>query len=102
MRISLVSLVDTVRVVTRGAYEQVLIVPIAVGGSALRRWIPGGDLHSRIVDTKLQLDAAGIRITHVLWHQGERDSELDTPAAEYSAQFGAFVAGLRELGIDLP
>jgi hypothetical protein len=80
----------------------VLIVPIAVGGSALYRWIPGGDLHTRIVGAKLRLDDAGIRITHVLWHQGERDSELDTPAAEYGAQFGAFVAGLRELGIDAP
>jgi hypothetical protein len=88
--------------VSRKQYDQVLIVPIAVGGSALRRWPPGGDLHSRVVDAKLRLDAAGIRITHVLWHQGERDAELDTPADEYSARFGAFVSGLRELGIDAP
>jgi len=86
----------------RGRYDQVLIVPVAVGGSALRRWIPGGDLHSRIVAAKLQLDAAGIRVTHVLWHQGERDAELDTPADQYIEQFGAFVDGLRELGIDAP
>jgi hypothetical protein len=88
--------------VTRGQYDQVLIAPVAVGGSALRRWIPGGDLHSRIVDAKLRLDDAGIRVTHVLWHQGERDSSLDTPPDHYIAQFGAFVAGLRELGIDAP
>ena len=88
--------------VARGEYEQVLIVPIAVGGSALRRWIPGGDLHGRLVETKLGLDAAGIRVTHVLWHQGERDAELGTPADAYTEQFGALVGTLRELGIDAP
>lgn len=88
--------------VSRKLYDQVLIVPIAVSGSALRRWTPGGDLHGRIVDAKLRLHAAGLRITHVLWHQGERDAALDTPAAEYTAQFGAFLSGLRELGIDAP
>jgi hypothetical protein len=88
--------------VSRGEYEQVLIAPIAVGGSALRRWIPGGDLHTRLVETQLRLERAGLRVTHVLWHQGERDAELDTPADEYTEQFGALVATLRELGIDAP
>jgi len=88
--------------VARGLYDQVLIVPVAVGGSALRRWIPGGDLHGRLVEAKLRLDAAGVRVTHVLWHEGERDAELATPADEYAAQFAKLVASLREIGIDAP
>jgi hypothetical protein len=88
--------------VSRGDYDQVLLVPIAVGGSALRRWIPGGDLHGRIVEAKLGLEAAGVRITHVLWHQGERDAETGVSSDEYVEQFGALVATLRELGIDAP
>jgi len=88
--------------VSRGDYQQVLIAPIAVGGSALSRWLPGGDLHTRWVETKLKLDAAGIAVTHVLWHQGERDAQLGTSTEAYTEQFGALVATLRELGIDAP
>jgi hypothetical protein len=88
--------------VARGDYEQVLIAPVAVGGSALRRWIPGGDLHVRLVETKRRLDAVGVHVTHVLWHQGERDAELATPGDVYTEEFGKLVASLRELGIDAP
>jgi hypothetical protein len=88
--------------VARGDYDQVLIAPIAVGGSALRRWVPGGDLHRRLVETDERLDAAGLRVTHVLWHQGERDAELGTSSEDYARQFGELVGALRELGIDAP
>jgi hypothetical protein len=88
--------------VSRGSYDQVLIAPIAVGGSALSRWIPGGDLHRRLVETRRRLQAAGIEVTHVLWHQGERDAELGTSAEQYTEQFGKLVASLRGLGIGAP
>lgn len=83
-------------------YRRVLIVPIGIGGTELARWTPGGDLHLRVENTARMLAEAGIRPTHVLWHQGESDMVADTPPQEYVAQFSALVASMAELGIDAP
>ena len=85
-----------------GVYRQVMIVPIGIGGTELARWVPGGDLHARVEKTVAQLTRAGIRPTHVLWHQGESDVHADTPTEQYVAQFGALAASLAEQGIDAP
>jgi hypothetical protein len=81
-------------------FERVVIVPIAVGGSGIRRWAPGGDLFPRIGRAKAALDAAGLAPTHVLWHQGESDVARDPEL--YIRQFSAMLAEMRALGIDAP
>lgn len=83
-----------------GLFDRVVIAPIAVGGSGIRRWVPGGDLHPRIGRAQAGLEAAGLRATHVLWHQGESDVRRDP--ALYESQFAAILAAMRDLGIDAP
>ncbi len=85
-----------------GLYRRVLIVPIGIGGTLLAPWAAGGELHVRVENTARMLARAGIRPTHVLWHQGESDVVADTPPEEYVEQFRALVAALAELGIDAP
>lgn len=88
--------------VSEGLYRRVLIAPFGIGGTELVRWTPGGDLHVRVEKTASMLADAGIRPTHVLWHQGESDVVADTPPEEYVAQFQALVTALADLGIDAP
>lgn len=84
-------------------YDKVLIVPLGIGGTAIDRWAPGGDLHARIKATTESLDRAGVAPTHVLWHQGESDSGANPTAPEvYTEKFKAMVAALRDYGIDAP
>jgi hypothetical protein len=82
-------------------FARVLIVPIAVGGSSIREWAAGGAQHARIADAKRALDRHGLRVTHVLWHQGESDA-LSMNQAEYVRAFGSVLDGIRAAGIDAP
>ena len=44
---------------------------------------------------------AGLRVTHVAWHQGESDAGVTTGDA-YVADFRALVASLRDEGVQAP
>lgn len=53
------------------------LVPTAVGGTALRRWIKGGDLYEQAVARARVAAQTGV-IRGVLWHQGESDAKTHT------------------------
>lgn len=89
-------------VIQRGDYDAVVLVPLAVGGTPLRRWTLGGDLHPYLLETARQAQAAGLKFTHVLWHQGETDARQETPAATYQAMFLRLLASLRKAGVGAP
>lgn len=78
-----------------GLYDKVIFIPIAVGGSAIERWV-SGDCHEKLEKTLQELAAQHIRVTHILWHQGETDNLLNTPAAKYKEQLGAILQTLRK------
>jgi len=86
--------------VAAGTYDLVVVAPIAVGGSSIRRWSPDGDLFERIELAQRGLVAAGLPATHVLWHQGESDVDMDPGV--YTSHFRAMLAAMRELGIAAP
>jgi hypothetical protein len=90
------------KLVRAGVFEQVLFVPVAVGGTAVADWLPGGGLFDRIVGTHRELTKHGLRITHLLWHQGETDAGSGTSAADYFSRFETMERGVRALGIDAP
>lgn len=87
--------------VRAGRYRRVLIAPMAVGGSRVQAWAPGGLHSSRIVDMHRALEAAGLRATHILWHQGESDVP-STSEADYVASFVSMLEGMRRIGFDAP
>lgn len=89
------------KLVRSGAYERVLIAPIAVGGSRVQAWAPEGLHFSRLVAVQKALASQGLKPTHVLWHQGESDARWTTKE-EYVDRFTRMLDGLRGLGIDAP
>jgi hypothetical protein len=48
------------------------------------------------------LQHAGFRITHVLWHQGETDALRNTTSEYYVAKFSALLSALRDAGVEAP
>lgn len=87
--------------IAAGTYRDVIIVAGAIGGSSVLCWRRNGDLNEHLVST-LKTLPPGYKVTEVVWHQGERDFELMTPADLYVTAFNSLVESLRENGVDAP
>ncbi len=76
------------------------LIPCAVGGTRIDRWVEGGDLWSNAVKrAKIALKSG--KLKGILWHQGESDATSKL-APKWGAKFEAMVKSFRrELG-DVP
>ncbi len=88
------------KLVATGHYDAVVFVPLAVGNTAIASWTVGGELHAGILNAVRDVQAQGLGVTHLLWHQGE--SDLNTPADAYRSRFRAMLASIRSEGVDAP
>lgn len=79
------------------------LVPCAVGGTPLRRWVKGGDLYEAALSRARAAARDGV-IKGVLWHQGEADTEKRQNAETYGTRLAQMFRALRQdLGLpDLP
>ncbi|MFN8239031.1 MAG: sialate O-acetylesterase [Chitinophagales bacterium] len=87
----------------------VIIAPCAIGGTTLQQWKPGGINNHYIIETIQQLQAKGLTITHILWHQGEANnssallfSAAQQNARQYQTDFRELVAQIRSMGVEAP
>jgi Carbohydrate esterase, sialic acid-specific acetylesterase len=90
------------RLITQKVYAGVVFVPVAIGGTEIARWAPGGDLHPLLLKTIDDATKSGLKFTHLLWHQGESDAVLGTSRADYEARFLAMLASIRAHGVAAP
>ena len=89
--------------VERRSYSRVLLVPIAHGGTYASEWSPGGRMFPRLQWTLERLRERRIKITHILWQQGEAEAAATNPSAEeWMRHFAAMVSALRAAGADAP
>jgi hypothetical protein len=84
-----------------GAFDRVILAPVAVGGSNIAQWAKGGALNTSMIPLVQDL-VTHYRVTGVLWHQGESDFTLKTDPARYKEQFRSFADTLRDNSIDAP
>ena len=73
------------KIVRSGLYHTVILIPVAVGGSEVRRWAEGGDLNA-VMLAAIQATKARYTITGVLLDQGAADFGLRTPEARYRSE----------------
>lgn len=71
------------------------LVPCAVGGTPLRRWVKGGDLYENAVKQAKLAARFGV-IKGVLWHQGESDTTTQENADTYEARLTQMFQDLRQ------
>lgn len=90
------------KVIEAGLYQQVVIVPVAIGGTRIAHWVPGGELSHRIPAAIAQCKALGLGITHVIWHQGESDTQYGTSQTAYAKALRAVIGQIRANGVPAP
>jgi hypothetical protein len=88
--------------IARGFADEILLVPVAVGGSTVADWAPGGPRNHRLMYALDRLAKHGSAPTHILWHQGEADALYGTSGDDYVASFDRFAGSLRACGITGP
>ena len=81
-------------------YDNVIFISIGVHTTSIARWTTSGDLHSRIISAIDEAMQSGLKVTHLLWQQGE--SDLRTSKEEYKAMFMDMLSSIRSTGIKAP
>lgn len=89
------------KLVRAGLYRTVVLIPVAVGGSSVRRWAAGGDLNATMVAV-IQAAKARYTITGVLWDQGATDFTLHTQEGQYRSDLKSLIDTIRAQGVRAP
>jgi len=74
---------------------------VAITDTPISRWQREGDLNEMLMGVLKALPAT-VKITHVVWHQGENDLRFATPGKVYQASFRSLLETLREAGVAAP
>jgi hypothetical protein len=93
------------RIVLSGSYDRVLLIPIAHGGTFIEEWAPGGRMHARLRRTIKLLGRARIKLTHILWQQGEAEANrecADPDGILWVLNFSKIAHAIRAKGINAP
>ena len=79
-----------------GAYDSVILVPIAVGSTRIEQWVPGAVHHPRFLVALAHLYSLRLLPTAVLWQQGE-GNDVNTAAEikDYSNALRSIVTSVR-------
>lgn len=86
------SFAQTLRTLEPGV--EIGLIPCAFGGTALEKWMPGGDLFIDAVDRARRAMADG-ELCGILWHQGETDTRRRETAVTYAERWRTFMSSLR-------
>jgi len=70
------------------------LIPCAIGGTSIDRWVKGSDLYSKSVILAREGEKSGA-IQGVLWHQGESDSKNKENALSYYDRLTGMVNSIR-------
>lgn len=71
------------------------LIPAAVGGTPLSRWVKGGDLYERAVKLAKENQKYG-EIKGAIWHQGEGDSSNAKLYNSYQKRLSGMITDLRK------
>jgi hypothetical protein len=91
------------KLVASGQYDNVVLVPLDVGGSSVGQWAPGGAYFRKLEVGMRELQDAGVnKVTQFIWEHGLADSGL-LPPDFYQLQLLNGVFGtLRAHGMTAP
>jgi len=71
------------------------LVPCAVGGTPLKRWVKGGDLYAHALERAKLASPSGV-ISGMLWLQGETDSDKQPWADTYEPRLATMIQDFRK------
>jgi hypothetical protein len=79
------------KLVAAKAFDQVILLAAGVGSTSVRDWTTGGWLNGMLEARLADAKAAGLTVTHFLWHQGEADNN-DAGVAGYDSAMRPIIA----------
>lgn len=88
--------------IRNGLAKRVVIAPIAVGGTRVEEWAPGGVFHRRLLVAVRRLHDSGLQPTAVLWQQGEGNVAPNARKEAYEKNFREIAVTLRQNGVTAP
>ncbi|WP_408640902.1 sialate O-acetylesterase [Sphingomonas horti] len=88
-------------IVKSGKFDQVVLVPAAIGGTPLVSWAPGGIYWDRVVSRISGLRRAGLKVTHFLIGQGEREANSGEDGVVYKQHAVRLLLALRATGAEV-
>jgi hypothetical protein len=89
--------------IENGDYENVVLIPIAHGGTSVADWSPGSAIHRRLAHAIERIKSAGIELTAIMWQQGEAETHFGNRDPDvYKKRFLRIVAFIRDAGITAP
>lgn len=90
------------KLIEKKYYEAIVFVPLGVHATEIARWKSDGDLHPALLQVIHEVEAQGLTITHLLWHQGEWDARLKTRQSAYKIMFLDMLSSIRKQGVNAP
>ncbi len=93
--------------IQNGVFRRVLFVPLAVGGTFIVDWVPGGAVHKRTLlalsRIRREINRPVVPISAGMWQSGEAEgNHCKTSARAYKAYFHLIVEDLRANGVAAP
>ena len=84
-----------------GKYDQIVIVPAAMGGTKADLWAHG-ELANKMLIKSLNDVGKTYQVTHVIWQQGEADLGAGTSRENYKSAFYSMLATIRNKQVMAP
>lgn len=84
--------------IDKGLYKQVVLIPIGIGSTSIDCWA-NGICNEKLIELLKQLQKDSVRVTQVIWHQGESDNLENTPKEVYKTKLKKIASLIREYGI---
>ena len=75
-------------------FKKVIIIPIGIGSSTVECWSEG-NCNKKLQEALQFIKKDSIRVTHIIWHQGESDNIENTPKESYTSQLEKILAQIR-------
>lgn len=70
-----------------GTVSDFAVTVLAQGGTSAAQWAPGGSCFKTLEAATPKIESCGQPVTHIVYHQGERDTFLGTNEADYLKSF---------------
>jgi len=81
-----------------GLYKKVVLIPIGIGSTSIDCW--ANDIcNEKLIESLEQIQKDSIKITHIIWHQGESDNIENTAKDVYKAKLKKILLQIRAHGI---
>jgi hypothetical protein len=80
-----------------GFFKQVVLIPAGIGNTSVQCWSEG-ECNKKLSETLEWISRDRIKVTHIIWHQGESDNLENTSKELYKLRLKTILTQIRNSG----